>query len=75
MVGRSHPADPQTSGGLVEEHEEDCCSRCKGSGVDPLEGWSEEAISRMLCTDSIPPPCQNCGGHGRVEDTCTVDYP
>lgn len=42
------------------------CKTCDGTGCHPNP--SPEVLDRALCTDSIPVPCPDCRGHGRIVD-------
>jgi hypothetical protein len=50
------------------------CPRCGGDGVEPAP--DPKRLDAVLCSGSIPVPCDECSGHGTVEsedaDSTTV---
>lgn len=44
--------------------EEPKCTRCGGSGVDPMTGWAPEIVDHVLCLGDHP-ACDECDGRGR----------
>lgn len=54
-------------------HVLETCTRCKGSGFDPMTGWEATRVAQLMHYDEHP-ACSECEGSGKVDherELCT----